>query len=132
MTVFGLRVLSSSALACLPRTRPGLTGTLPLPGLDVVECPEGSDIGTVCGAGISSHSSPSKFLEMRKKGHILTSILSESWASANEMGTGDDLIIAAVISSEGRARLLRVVVAVAEPAGFEKSLQSFNERIKWK
>ena len=131
MTVFGLRVLSSSALACLPRTRLGLTGTLPLPGLDV-EWPEGSDIGTVCGAGISSHSSPSKFLEMRKKGHILTSILSESWASAKEMGTGDDLIIAAVISSEGRARLLRVVVAVAEPAGFEKSLQSFNERIKCK
>ena len=62
----------------------------------------------------------------------MTSILSESWASAKEMGTGDDLIIAAVISSEGRARLLRVVVAVAEPAGFEKSLQSFNERINGK
>lgn len=62
-----------------------------------------------------------------KKGQSLVSILTDSMASAPEMGTGDDLIIAAEISDNGSARRLREDgVAVVEPAGPENNIHMLS------
>ena len=74
------------------------------------------------GAGISRYSSPAMFISLKKKGQRLVSSLSDSWASAEDMGTGEDLMMARAISEVGIARRLRVVGAVLEPVGAEKSL----------
>ena len=74
--------------------------------------------------GISNHSSPSIFSGLMKNGQSFASMFTDSMASASEMGTGDDLIIAAEISDNGSARRFRDDgVAVIEPAGPEKNLQ---------
>jgi hypothetical protein len=75
------------------------------------------------GAGISSHSSPEKLSCFKKNGHSLTSIARDSLASAVEIGTGDDLIIAVMTSEVGSARRFRLGVDEPLATGFEKSLQ---------
>lgn len=82
------------------------------------------------GAGISSHSAPAMVSSLTKNGHSLARMLKDSLASAVEIGTGDDLMIAVATSEDGRARRLRLVGVAEEPAaGVEKSLQSGQGRI---
>ena len=64
------------------------------------------------------------FNGLMKNGQSFASMFTDSTASASEIGTGDDLIIAAEISANGSARRFREDgVAVVEPAGPEKNLQ---------
>lgn len=72
--------------------------------------------------GISSHSCPVITSFFKKKGHSLTKRLSDSSASATEMGTGEDLITAAATSDAGKVRRLRAPVMPEEFAGFENNL----------
>lgn len=59
-----------------------------------------------------------------KNGQSFVSMFTDSTASASEMGTGDDLTIAAEIADNGCARRFREDgVAVAEPAGTENNLR---------
>jgi hypothetical protein len=80
-------------------------------------------------AGISSHSSPDIVRCLRKKGHSSVSIVKDSAASADEMGTGEDLMVARITSEVGNARRLRVEVTIAvDPTGVEKSLKQDHEQ----
>jgi hypothetical protein len=75
--------------------------------------------------GISNHSSPSILNGLIKNGQSFVSMFTDSIASASDMGTGDDLTIAAEISDNGSARRFREDgVAVVEPAGAENNLQN--------
>lgn len=65
----------------------------------------------VC-AGISSQSLPPMTTFLRKNGHIFISMLRDSFASAFEIGTGDDLITTATTSDKGIVRRFRVGVEV--------------------
>ena len=59
-----------------------------------------------------------------KNGQSFVSMFTDSTASASDIGTGDDLTIAAEISDNGRARRFREDgVAVVEPTGPENNLQ---------
>ena len=73
-------------------------------------------------AGISSQSSPTIWSFLRKKGHNLVSIVIESSASASEIETGEDLIIAALTSDAGNALRFRDGVERDELAGVENNL----------
>lgn len=75
-------------------------------------------------AGISSQSSLSILSLLRKNGHSLVSRATESSASATEIGTGEDLMIAAVTSDAGSALRFRDGVERDElaPAGVENNL----------
>lgn len=120
-TLLGLLVTSSSALSCFPLTAPGLGGAV---GFFLVGLPSTPDAVVVAfAAGISSHSAPAMLSSLMKNGQSLASILKDSLASAVEMGTGDDLMIAVATSEVGKARRLRLVGVAEEPvAGVEKSL----------
>ena len=75
--------------------------------------------------GISNHSSPSMFSGLTKNGQSFVSMFTDSTASASDIGTGDDLTIAAEMSDSGSARRFREDgVAVVEPAGPENNLQN--------
>lgn len=74
-------------------------------------------------AGISSHSFPAIFNCLIKKGHSLARRANDSFASAVEMGTGDDFMIAVATSDNGNARRLRAMGVAEEPVtGVENSL----------
>lgn len=120
LTLRGLRVTSASALSI---TDPGLLGTSGfLDGLPS-ELPED-------GAGISSHASPPMVSCFKKKGHSFASIASESAASAEDIGTGDDLTMAGFTSDMGSARRLRTVEDEVDPsAGVEKILYEKNQQM---
>lgn len=72
--------------------------------------------------GISSYSSPSMSSRLRKKGQSVVSNFSDSEASDVDIGTGEDLTIAAITSLARRALRLRVVGVAVDPTGHEKSL----------
>lgn len=110
LTRRGLRV-NTSALSSLLRLGPGLVGTSFSPD----ECVE---------AGISNHSCPSTSNGFRKNGHREVKMVRDSWASAVDMGTGDDFKTAEATSETGRARRLRVESPAFDVEGPEKSLKS--------
>jgi hypothetical protein len=118
LTRRGLRVSTLSALSCLLRLEPGLVGA----SLSLDVCAE---------AGISSHSCPSMSSGLRKNGHKEFKIVRDSWASAVDIGTGDDFKTAEATSEAGRARRLRVESPTFVVDGPEKSLaaQSATETI---
>ena len=90
-----------------------------------------SVLRAACEAGISNHSSPAMLSSFTKKGQSFVSMESDSLASADEMGTGEDLITAVTTSGVGNARRFRVVGVVDEPAtGAEKSLSWKDERLE--
>lgn len=110
---------STSALSCFPFVAPGLTGVM---GFLV-------GLASVCTAvldeGISSQASPAMVSSLRKNGHNFASIERDSFASAEEIGIGDDLTITVATSEVGNVRRFRAVGVAEEPAvGVEKSLQS--------
>lgn len=72
--------------------------------------------------GISTHSPPDTSSLLRKKGHSLMSMMIDSFASAIEMGTGDDFITALMTSLKGRAFRFREGVEKPPVVGSEKSL----------
>jgi hypothetical protein len=75
--------------------------------------------------GISSQASPAMVSSLMKNGHSFARIEMDSFASAEEIGTGDDLMIAVATSDVGNARRFRAVGVVEEPVvGVEKSLDS--------
>ena len=125
LTLFGLRVTSSVALS----TFPGLGGTRGrFEGLASTAA-DANPAGVLLFpddtvAGISSHSSPAMFSGLRKNGHRLVSISSDSFASEREIGTGEDLITACATSEVGRVRRLRAVgvALLLLAAGVEKNL----------
>jgi hypothetical protein len=79
--------------------------------------------------GISSHSFPAISRGRRKNGQSVVSSLSDSFASRVDIGTGEDLMIAAATSEVGRALRLRMVGVEVGPTGAEKSLSN-KESIK--
>ena len=80
---------------------------------------------STCAAGISSHASPPMVSSLTKKGQSPARIERDSFASADEIGTGDDFMTAVATSDAGRARRLRPLGVRAEPvAGVEKSLNN--------
>jgi hypothetical protein len=109
LTRRGLRVGTLSAPSGLPRLELGLVGA----SLSLDVCTE---------AGISSHSCPSMSSDLRKNGHREVKIPRDSWASAVDMGTGDDFKTAEATSDPGRARRLRADRARFVVDGPEKSL----------
>jgi hypothetical protein len=109
LTRRGLRV-NTSALSSLPRLGPGLVGTSFSPDV----CVE---------AGISNHSCPSTSSGLRKNGHREVKMVRDSWASAVDIGTGDDFKTAEATSEAGKARRLRVESPALGVEGPEKSLK---------
>lgn len=111
LTRRGLRDNAPSRPSFFPRLEPGLEGTsLSLDGY--------------AEAGISSHSCPSISRGLRKNGHKRVNMASDSWASALDIGTGDDFKTAAATSEAGRARRLRAESPTFVVDGFEKSLNT--------
>ena len=87
-----------------------------------------SSFSVVEDEGISNHSSPSTLNVLIKNGQSFASMFTDSTASASEMGTGDDLTIAAEISDNGSARRFREDgVAVVEPTGAENNLRESDK-----
>lgn len=121
LTRRGLRVSTSPKLSSFPRLEPGLGGS----SLSLDVCAE---------AGISSHSCPSISRSLRKDGHRLVKIERDSWASALDIGTGDDFNTAAATSEAGRARRLRAESPTFVIDGPEKSLDNgaFRTETHWK
>lgn len=76
--------------------------------------------------GISSHSLPAISRGRRKNGQSVVSNLSDSFASRVDIGTGEDLMIAAATSDVGRALRLRIVGVEVGPTGAEKSIQALS------
>lgn len=76
--------------------------------------------------GISSHSLPAISRGRRKNGQSVVSSLSDSFASRVDIGTGDDLMIAATTSEVGRALRFRIVGVEVGPTGAEKSIQALS------
>lgn len=74
-------------------------------------------------AGISSHSSPAMSNGRTKKEQRVVRRSKESRASANEMGTGDDLTTAVATSAVGKARRFRLVGFEVDPTGLENNLR---------
>ena|SRR5882762_10370593 len=130
LTLLGL-LFSISALSFLPFTGgPGLglaTGLPGLPGLPSTLSVAEPEVAVV-GAGISTHSSPPMFISFRKNGQRLVRRLRDSWASADEIGTGEDFTIASTTSDVGRARRLRAAGVALDPVGEEKSLRNHNQQ----
>lgn len=80
--------------------------------------------------GISSHSLPAISKGRRKNGQSVVSSFSDSLASRDDIGTGEDLMIAAATSEVGRTLRLRVVGVELGPTGAEKSLlNSFKREV---
>jgi hypothetical protein len=105
---------------------PGLGGAV---AFILVRLPSTFDAAVAAfAAGISSHSTPPMLSSLTKKGHSLARMPKDSFASAVEMGTGDDLMMAVATSEVGKARRLRAVGVAEEPAvGVEKSLPCLND-----
>lgn len=62
-----------------------------------------------------------------KNGQSFVNMLTDSMASASDMGTGDDLTIAAEISVNGSARRFREDgVLVVEPVGPENNIHMLS------
>lgn len=119
-TLLGLLFTNSCALSSFPLNLPGLEGAFCLALVG-----ESSRDGLLlfgAGAGISSQSSLEKVSCFKKNGHNLMSIARDSFASAVEIGTGEDLIMAVTTSEVGNARRFRVGVDEPLVGGFEKSL----------
>jgi hypothetical protein len=75
--------------------------------------------------GISSQASPAMVSSFMKNGHNFARIERDSFASAEDIGTGDDLMIAVATSDVGNVRRFRDVRVVEEVVvGVEKSLES--------
>lgn len=111
---------SSSALSCFPPTVLGPDGAIDLFLVGLV-----STCAAVLEAGISSQASPAMVSSFRKNGHSFARMESDSFASADEIGTGDDLMIAVATSDVGNVRRFRAVGVAEEPVvGIEKSLES--------
>jgi hypothetical protein len=111
LTRLGLRVNTLSKLSSFLRLEPGLVGT-------------SFSLDAGVEAGISSHSCPSTFKGLRNHGHRAVKIERDSWASALDIGTGDDFKTAAATSEAGRARRLRAEIPMFVVDGPEKSLDS--------
>ena len=109
LTRRGLRI-NTSALSSLPRLGPGLVGTSFSPDV----CVE---------AGISNHSCPSTTSGLRKNGHREVKMVRDSWASAVDIGTGDDFKTAEATSEAGKVRRLRAESPAFGVEGPEKSLK---------
>jgi hypothetical protein len=79
--------------------------------------------------GISSHSLLEMATAFKKNGHNCMSMLSDSFASALEIGTGEDLITTARTSATGIALRFRVGVEVVLDAApeLEKSLNKMKK-----
>jgi len=115
-------VTSSSALSCFPLTVLGLDGATDLFLLGLA-----STCVAVLEEGISSQASPAMVSSLMKNGHSFARIESDSFASADEIGTGDDLMIAVATSDVGNARRFRGVGVAEEPVvGIEKSIQTLS------
>lgn len=124
-TLLGLLVCTSSALSSFPLMGgPGLGGATGLRGLllALVLGPSISVVVAVVGAGISNHSTPAISMSLMKNGHRLVRRPRDSCASAEEIGTGEDLTIASATSNFGKARRFLADGVVLEPTGDEKSL----------
>lgn len=122
LTVLGLLVSTFSALSSFPRRGgPELGGRRDLLWLSSAEVLSPTEVEEV-GAGISSHASPAMSICLRKKGQSFVSRFSDSWASAKEIGTGEDFTIASDTSEVGSVRRLRAVGVELDPTGDEKSL----------
>ena len=136
MTLRGLRVSNCFALS-RRNLDPGLAGPNSFdPGLGggAIVVPEGfvglascfaapsavSEVEVV--GGISNHSSPLISRGLRKNGHSVVSSFSDSEASDVDIGTGEDLTMAAMTSLAGRALRLRVVGVAVDPTGDENNL----------
>lgn len=104
--------------------RPGLNGTLALlfDGVPSVDPAEVEAAAAVLEDGISIHSSPDILSFFTKKGQSLINIDMDSFASAVEMVTGDDLTIAAIMSVIGKARRFLLGVNDVPVVGLENSL----------
>ena len=104
--------------------RPGLNGILGLlfEGVPSVDTAEVEAAATLLEDGISIHSSPDILSFFTKNGQSLINIEMDSFASAVEMGTGDDLTIAAITSVIGKARRFLLGVNDVPAVGLEKSL----------
>ena len=109
-----------------------LFGLLVVPGLEgMIDFFAGLTSRGKLARGISNQSSPSISSFLRKNGHNFVSMATESSASATEMGTGEDLIIAAVTSEAGRALRFRGDVADNDPlVGVENNLSNAFMRIE--
>jgi len=124
LILLGLLVSTSSALSFLFLTgEPGLGGAVGLVGLPSAFVVSEAEVG----AGISSHSSPAMSISLRKNGQRLERRWRDSWASADEIGTGEDFTMASATSDVGKARRLRAVGVMFDPAGEEKSLRRENQ-----
>jgi hypothetical protein len=111
-------------LSSFPFIRPGLNSTLDLlfvgvPSVDPVTV---EAVAAVVEDGISIHSCPDILSFFTKNGQSLINIDIDSFASAVEMGTGDDLTIAAMMSVIGKARRFLLGVKDVPAVGLEKSL----------
>jgi len=85
------------------------------------------DMPVLAVAGISSHSSPEISILFKKNGQSSESIIIDSFASAVEMGTGDDLMTAAITSLAGRQRRFRPEGVDVDPVvGFENNLTGLS------
>lgn len=104
--------------------RPGLNGTLDLlfVGVPSVDPAAVEAAAVVLEDGISIHSFPDIFSFFTKNGQSLINIDMDSFASAEEIGTGDDLTIAAMTSVIGKARRFLLGVNDVPVVGLEKSL----------
>jgi hypothetical protein len=60
---------------------------------------------------------------LRKNGHKEAKMARDSWASAVDIGTGDDFKTAEATSEAGKARRLQVESPVFDVEGPEKSLE---------
>jgi len=113
---------------------PGLGGGRSLLPVDFLVGLGGTDLSTVLVSesctddvdGISSHSLPAISRGRRKNGQRLVSSLSDSFASRVDIGTGEDLMIAAATSEVGRTLRLRIVGVEVGPTGAEKSIQALS------
>ena len=110
---------SSSALSCFPLMVPGLEGVTGFVLLGLV-----STCKATLEEGISSQASPAMVSSFKKNGHNFARMERDSFASAEDIGTGDDLMIAVATSDVGSARRFRAVGVAEEPGvGVEKSLE---------
>lgn len=127
LTLLGLRVTSAWALSSLPLTGLGLAETAGprLVGLSSFDALPA--VVVLIEDGISSHSAPATVSFLRKKGQRSVRIARDSLASAVEIGTGEDLMMASATSVAGNARLfLPDGVPEAPVTGLENSIQTLS------
>jgi len=109
----------NSATLFLALVGPGLGGAPDLPVSTLSEA-------VASDAGISSHSTPAMLSCLRKKGHRFVRIVRDSFASAEDIGTGEDFTIAVATSEAGSARRFLVVGVEEDPTGVENNIQTLS------